>query len=276
MTDSPAARRPPATARAAASLLLGRDGPDGPELFLLARNRSSSFASGALVYPGGAVDEADRNPALRARAQGSENLDDDALAFRIAAIREAFEECGLLLAREEGSAELVGCARVDALKRRYAGALAEHSLDMLALVEAENLVLACDHLVPFAHWITPETQPKRFDTHFFLAGAPADQEARHDGHESTASIWIAPGALVAAADAGKWYVMFPTRLNAQKFGRSATVDDALAAARAAPVVTVMPRGKKVEGGRRLEIPAAAGYGLTVAFVDARGAVTRLG
>ena len=275
MIDSPAAPRP-VPARAAASLLLGRDGPDGPELFLLARSRSSSFASGALVYPGGAVDETDRSPDLRPRAEGSAGLDDDALAFRIAAIREAFEECGLLLARNAGSAELIGRTRVDAIRRRYARSLAEHSLDMLELVEAEDLVLACDHLVPFAHWITPETQPKRFDTHFFLASAPADQEARHDGHESTASIWLTPDALVAAADDGEWFVMFPTRLNAQKVGRSATVADALAAARSAPVVTVMPRGKKVEGGRRLEIPAAAGYGLTAAFVDPRGAVTRLG
>ena len=275
MTNDPAAR-PPAPARAAASILLGRDGPEGPELFLLARNRNSAFASGALVYPGGAVDESDRDPALRARAEGSESLDEEELAFRIAAIREAFEECGILLARVRGSDELVGHEQLDSIKRRFALALADHSLEMLALAEAEDLVLACDHLVPFAHWITPETQPKRFDTHFFLAGAPPDQEARHDGHESIDSVWLTPAALVEAADAGAWYVMFPTRLNAQKFGRSATVADALAAARAAPVVTVMPRGRKVEGGRKLRIPAGAGYGLTEAFVDRRGAVTRLG
>ena len=275
MTNEPTAR-PPVPARAAASLLLGRDGPRGPELFLLARSRNSAFASGALVYPGGTVDESDRNPALRARAEGSENLDEEELAFRIAAIREAFEECGILLARPRGSGELVGRERLDSVKRRFAGDLADHSLDMRALAEAEDLVLACDHLVPFAHWITPETQPKRFDTHFYLAGAPPDQEARHDGHESIDSIWITPAALVDAADRGTWYVMFPTRLNAQKFGRSATVADALAAARAAPVVTVMPRGEKTKGGRRLRIPAGAGYGLTEAFVDPRGAVTRIG
>lgn len=274
--NDPAARPAPVPARAAASLLLGRDGPDGPELFLLARHRDSAFASGALVYPGGSVDEADRNPGLRARADGSEALDAEALAFRVAAIREAFEECGVLLARARGSNELLGRERVDSIKRRFADALAGHSLDLLELAEAEDLVLACDHLIPFAHWITPESQPKRFDTHFFLAGAPPDQEARHDGHESIASLWITPAALVKAADAREWYVMFPTRLNAQKFGQSATVADALAAARAAPVVTVMPSGRKVEGGRKLRIPAGAGYGLTEALVDARGAVTRLG
>ena len=275
-TEREPAARPPVPARAAASLLLGRDGPDGPELFLLARNRDSAFASGALVYPGGAVDEADRNPALRARAEGSDGLGEDDFAFRIAAIREAFEECGILLACARGSNDLVGRGRVDSIKRRFADALADHSLDMLALAEAEDLVLACDHLIPFAHWITPETQPKRFDTHFFLASAPPDQEAKHDGHESVDSVWITPAALVEAADAGAWYVMFPTRLNAQKFGRNATVADAMAAARCAPVVTVMPAGQKVEGGRRLRIPAGAGYGLTEALVDARGAVTRLG
>ena len=275
MNDHPAAP-PPAPARAAASLLLGRDGANGPELFLLARSRASTFASGALVYPGGAVDDADRNPELRAHAQGAEGLEDDALSFRIAAIREAFEECGLLLARARGSSKLIGRERIDAIRLRFAGALADHSLDMLEIAKGEDLVLACDHLVPFAHWITPETQPKRFDTHFFLAAAPPDQEARHDGHGSTDSVWIAPHALVEAADAGEWYVMFPTRLNAQKFGRSATVADAIAAAGKAPVVTVMPSGRKVEGGRRLRIPEEAGYGLTAAFVDSRGAVTRLG
>ena len=267
---------PAVAARPAASLLLARDGSEGPELFLLARSRESAFASGALVYPGGVVDETDRNPALRARTDGADGLGDDDLAFRIAAIREAFEECGLLLARDRGSSDLLGRGRVDAIQRRFAGALADHRLDMLALAEAEDLVFAGDRLVPFAHWITPETQPKRFDTHFFLAGAPPGQEAGHDGHESTASVWITPAALVEAADAGKWYVMFPTRLNAQKFGRSATVADALSAARAAPVVTVMPRGQKVEGGRKLRIPAGAGYGLTEALVDKRGAVTRIG
>ena len=222
------------------------------------------------------MDETDRNPALRERTDGAEALGDDDLAFRVAAIREAFEECGILLARARGSDELIGRGRVESIKRRFAEALAGHRLDMLALAEAEDLVFAGDRLVPFAHWITPETQPKRFDTHFFLAGAPPGQEAGHDGHESTASVWITPAALVEAADAGRWYVMFPTRLNAQKFGRSATVADALAAARAAPVVTVMPSGRKVEGGRKLRIPAGAGYGLTEALVDKRGAVTRLG
>ena len=267
---------PPVPARAAASLLIGRDGANGSELFLLARHRNSTFASGALVYPGGAVDDADRDPGLRACAAGAEDLDDEELAFRIAAVREAFEECGLLFARPRGSDELVEGERVEAIKRRFAAELAGHSLDMRALAEAEDLELACDRLVPFAHWITPETQPKRFDTRFFLAGAPPRQEARHDGHESIDSVWITPAGLVEAADAGTWFVMFPTRLNAQKFGRSATVTEALGAARSAPVVTVMPRGRKVEGGRRLRIPAAAGYGLTEAFVDARGAVTRIG
>ena len=268
--------RTPVRARAAASVLIGRDGPDGSELFLLARSRASGFASGALVFPGGAVDESDRNPALRAWSDGAGCLDEPGLALRVAAIREMFEECGVLLARPRGARGLADGERVAAIRRRFAAALSAHSLDMLELAKREDLALACDRLVPFAHWITPETQPKRFDTHFFLTSAPAGQEARHDGHESVDSVWITPTALVEAADAGERYVMFPTRLNAQKFGRSADVAGALAAARAGPVVTVMPKGRKVEGGRRLRIPAEAGYGLTEALVDRRGVVTRLG
>lgn len=277
MTDRPAdPRPPPAVAREAASLLLAREGPDAPELFMLMRHHDSGFASGALVYPGGAVDEKDRNPALRARADGADQLDDSAFALRIAAIREAFEECGVLLARASGSREIITQARLDPIRRRFADALTTHSLDLHELALAEDLTLACDLLVPFAHWITPESQPKRFDTHFFLAPAPAEQQARHDGRESVDSTWIAPDALIRSADEGKWYVMFPTRLNAMKFGDSGdSVPAALAAAREAKVVTVMPHGEKVEGGRRLKIPAEAGYGFTEALVDRRGSVTRI-
>lgn len=313
-SEPPAAARA-AHARLASSLLLVRDGAQGLELFLLARHPATAFAPGALVYPGGAVDESDRNPALRQRAQGVEEIDDEGLALRIAAIREAFEEGGVLLARPRRSGAdagmaaspepgaggtatppatppgagpdtagspdpdaaggLLGGERVEAIRRRFASRLAGHSLDMAELAEAENLVFACDRLVPFAHWITPESQPRRFDTHFFLAAAPAGQTARHDGHESVDSLWLAPHALVEGANAGKWYVMFPTRMNAEKAGRSRTAASALAAARATPVVTVMPKGRKVEGGRLLRIPAEAGYGVTEVLVDARGAVTPL-
>lgn len=292
------AARPVAPARLASSLLLVRDGAQGLELFLLARHPATAFAPGALVYPGGAVDESDRNPALRQRAQGVAEIDDEGLALRIAAIREAFEEGGILFARPrprgsgadaapaadpdataspdpDAAGALLDDERVEAIRRRFAARLADHSLDMAELAEAEDLAFACDRLVPFAHWITPESQPRRFDTHFFLAAAPAGQTARHDGHESVDSLWIAPGALVEGANAGQWYVMFPTRMNAEKAGRSPTAASALAAARAAPVVTVMPQGRKVEGGRLLRIPAEAGYGVTEVLVDPRGAVTPL-
>ena len=265
----------PVTPREAASVLLARDGPEGCEVFMLARPRQASFASGALVFPGGSVDGGDRDPHLRERADGAGDLDDRSLALRIAAIREAFEECGVLLARRRGERALVDGERVAAIRRRFAADLASHALDVRALVDSEDLVLACDRLVPFAHWITPETQPKRFDTHFFLAAAPPGQTARHDGHEAIDSFWTAPAGLAEKARTADWHVMFPTRLNAEKLGRSATVADAIAAAGAAPVVTVMPKGRKVPGGRRLRIPAEAGYGLTVAHVDARGTVTRI-
>ena len=265
----------PVTPREAASVLLARDGPEGCELFMLARPRQASFASGALVFPGGSVDHGDRDPGLRERADGADGLDERSLALRIAAIREAFEECGVLLARAHGERTIVDGERVAAIRRRFAAELARHALDMRALAESEDLTLACDQLVPFAHWITPETQPKRFDTHFFLAAAPSGHAARHDGHEAIDSFWITPAGLGEKAGRADWHVMFPTRLNAEKLGRSATVAEAFAAARDAPVVTVMPEGQKVAGGRRLRIPAEAGYGLTVAHVDARGSVTRI-
>jgi 8-oxo-dGTP pyrophosphatase MutT (NUDIX family) len=264
MSDATSASPPP---RPASTLLLVRDGASGLEVFVVERHHQIDFAGGATVFPGGKVEPGDQEPGLRARCAGAEGLPDSSLAFRVAAIREAFEECGVLLARSRGQRDLISVARLADLLKRYRAEVREHRVSIARLAAAEDLELACDLLVPFAHWITPEGMPKRFDTHFFLVAAPPDQFAAHDGTESVDSTWLSPRRAIADADAGKRTVIFPTRMNLGKLARSANVAAAIEAARHAPVVTVLPRVERGPAGMVLRIPAEAGYDVVEAPID---------
>ena len=250
----------PAKPRLAATLMLGRDAPGGIELFMVVRHHRIDFATGALVFPGGKVEAADRDPRLRARCRGADALSDEALAIRVACVREAFEEAGVLLAREAGGADYVGPERLAAVSARWRLALEQDRAGMADMAEAEGLELATDALTRFAHWLTPEHMPKRFDTHFYLAEAPPAQAARHDGRESVDSVWVTFDAVVRGQAEGRYTVLFPTRLNMQKLARSADMAEAMTAAAAATVVPVLPQVEPVEGGRIMRIPAEAGYG----------------
>ncbi|MCC6915611.1 MAG: NUDIX domain-containing protein, partial [Rhodospirillaceae bacterium] len=167
--------------RPAATVLLLRDGGAGLEVFMGRRHPLTGFAGDALVFPGGRIDDADRAFARRGVCARVAGEDETATAFRVGALRETFEESGVLLARTNGRPAGAACAPA-----RGGRAFAE-------FLEGEGLVLATDLLVPFAHWITPEGLfPNRFDTMFFLAAAPAGQVAAHDGEELVDSCWIAP------------------------------------------------------------------------------------
>lgn len=245
------ARPVPAPTRPAATVLLLRDGAAGLEVFMVVRHREIEFAGGALVFPGGRVEEDD------AALAGPDPLD----AFRVAGIRETFEECGVLLARPRGGAEMVRAETLLAVEDRHRAALCRGERPLSEILAAEGLEPALDAVVHFAHWITPASRSKRFDTQFFLAAAPEDQLAVHDGSEAVESVWIPPAQAVAEADAGQRRLVFATRKNLEKLARSATVAEALAAARAARVVTVLPEMVRTEaGGWRLRIPLAADYG----------------
>lgn len=247
----------------ASTVLLLRDGADGLEVFMVRRATKMDFAAGALVFPGGKVDPPDRSPMLRDRCGAVAEVDDFQLALRIAAVRETFEECGVLLARSRGEREIVPVERVRALEAKYRDALMRDEIGIDAIVEAENLDLACDLLVYYAHWITPVIRPKRFDTHFFLAPAPDGQAALHDGSESLDSLWTRPQTAIDSFVAGGYQVMFPTYCNLKKLDRSRTVAEALDRARNEPVVTVLGQHRKMpDGTRHVVIPKAAGYGVT--------------
>ncbi|MCW5729369.1 MAG: NUDIX hydrolase [Alphaproteobacteria bacterium] len=265
MTDSkdgqPAARSPIPSS----TILLLRDGPAGLEVFMVKRHREVDFASGALVFPGGKVDRRDADPDLLERARTAmPETDEEELCFRIAAIREAFEECAILLCRRGG--RLIGATEADDIAARHRDRLNAGAIGFGDIVRAEDLVPACDLLVPFARWVTPVNLPKRFDTWFYLAAAPEDQVTAHDGREAVDSVWISPLALLREAEAKRATVVFATRMNLAKLGRSATVPAAMAAARADRIVTVMPEFGETPAGPVLRIPLEAGYGVSEVVV----------
>ena len=240
---------------------------------MVVRHPGIEFAAGALVFPGGAVDRCDRIDSMRDRVPaGMHGLDEQELAWRVAAVREVFEECGVLLARGQGESTFVSARRLNDISARFREELSNHSLDIAALAVSEELELACDGLIPFAHWVTPASRPKRFDTRFYLAAAPCDQLARHDGHESVDSLWGKPATICAEADQGKWHLRFPTRMNLEKLAASEDVEQALAAAAGTELVKILAEAEPVDGGSGVRIPREAGYGITEAIIDDRGIV----
>jgi 8-oxo-dGTP pyrophosphatase MutT (NUDIX family) len=221
----------------AATLLLLRDGAAGLEVLMLERHRDAFFSS-ALVFPGGRLDPAD----------GASGED---ASFRVAAIRETYEEAGVLFARGKSGQALLRAGDVAALEGR----------DFVALVAGGEIALAADLLVPFAHWITPARSPKRYDTRFFLARAPEGQSAAADGHEAVEILWLTPRAALAEADAGRRRLVFATRLNLMRLAASATVAAALAASAASAhkIAPISPEMYDTPSGPRIRIPEGLGY-----------------
>lgn len=224
-----------APAHLAATLLLIRDGADGLEVLMVRRHHEIDFASGALVFPGGRLARGDYEAG--ARCAGLDGLSNEQAALRVGAIREAFEESGLLLARERGAASFIAGPRAQRLGQLYRQRLDLGEIGIATMLDTEDLVLACDELVHYAHWITPAHLPKRFDTHFYLAAAPGQQTAMHDGKEMIDSEWLRPDEALAHYRAGTRKIMLATRHSLERLGRSRTVAEALDEARSQPVVT---------------------------------------
>jgi 8-oxo-dGTP pyrophosphatase MutT (NUDIX family) len=258
-----------AVARPAATIVLLRDGRDGLEVFMVVRHHAIDFASGALVFPGGRVDENDFALAANGTlCPNPDGLSTDAMAFRLAAIRETFEECGVLFARPSHTVILIDGETLREVERTHRAPLAEGRISFDSVLTAFNLLPATDLLTYFAHWITPRNQPKRYDTHFFLAEAPAEHLAVHDGAESVDSVWMTPRQVLADTAAGRFKLVFATQMNLMKLAHYATAAEAIAAARKETVVTVLPEVTAIDGTRRvLRIPIEAGYGAAEFMVD---------
>lgn len=249
----PLADKAPVPAVPAATLLLTRDSAEGIEVLLATRHTAAGFAAGAAVFPGGKLDADDYRRAKADRAGDP---------YRIAAIRETFEESGILLARRVNTGAMLSGADLADLVSQQPG-----PEDFGTFVDRASLALATDLLVPFAHWITPVDQPKRYDTRFFLAVAPPGQTARHDGHEAVEVHWLTPAGAIAAARKGRIKLVMATRLNLLKLGRSKTVTGALEAARRSEIVTVQPELVQTADGPVFLIPASADYGVTDVLVS---------
>ena len=262
MTE-PSQKAPPVP-RPATTVLLVRPSKPGDaasalEVFMVVRHQQIDAFSGALVFPGGKLEEADGDPRLRARCGGADKISDGELKFRIAGVREAFEECGILLARKPGQRAVVGAADLKGIEQRWRAKLAEDEASIVDLVEAEDLELATDLMTPYAHWITPTFAPRRFDTWFFLAEAPEDQIALHDGSESVDSVWIGAQAAIDEAKAGRRTLVHATTKNLELLAEAKTVAEALSQASQRKVVTVQPWVEERDGKRFLHIPPDAGY-----------------
>jgi|SRR6185437_2779857 len=256
MSDKPAAVPVPA-----ATILLLRDGDAGLEVFMVKRHHQIDFVAGALVFPGGKLEKGDSDAALAAHVDCDPTWTADMRALGAGAIREAFEESGILLARDARTGAFVTAERLEELQH-YRPLLDKREVALTDMLAKQNLRLALDQLVHFAHWITPANMPKRFDTHFFLAVSPVGHAGSHDGRESVDSIWITPGEAIS--DRKRWNVIFPTKLNLMKLDKSKRVDAAIAAARAGRVLPVTPWVENGPDGQILKIRDDAGYAQTSA------------
>ena len=231
----------PVPVRDAATVALLRDAPAGPEVYLLRRVRGMAFAGGMHVFPGGAVDPADADaPEL---AWAGPSAAEWALAFRCdeplaralvcAAVRETFEESGVLLAGPTADALLDDVSTDDWEADRVA--LEARTLSLSELLARRRLVLRADLLRPLAHWITPEAEARRFDTRFFAARVPAGQVCRVAGTEADSRLWVRPADALADGLA----LMPPTRAVLEDLARFDDVAGSLAAPRS--IRTVLPR-----------------------------------
>jgi 8-oxo-dGTP pyrophosphatase MutT (NUDIX family) len=262
MTDTPKKEPPPA--RPATTVLLLRPSKPGDagsplEVFMVVRHHAIDAFSGALVFPGGKLEEADGDLRLKARCAGADKISAGELKFRIAGVREAFEECGILLARKRGQRNLIAAADLKGIEEKWRAKLTKDEASIVDLVEAEDLEIATDLMTPFAHWITPIFAPKRFDTWFYLAEAPEDQLALHDGSESVDSVWIGAQAAIDEAAAGKRTLVHATTKNLELLAEGGTVTGALSQASERKIVTVQPWVETRDGKRFLHLPPNAGY-----------------
>jgi 8-oxo-dGTP pyrophosphatase MutT (NUDIX family) len=240
------------------------------EVFMVRRDSRMGFLGGAHVFPGGALDERDCCDECLGLCEGFECLGpterlhasaNRAQGLLVAAVRELFEEAGILLARAGDGAWVNLDEDSERAHRLKAGreALSQGSGDLAALLSGEGLHIDVSGLRFFAHWITPEREKKRFDTRFFLARAPERQSARHCDIESTAGEWLAPAAALARYHAREIELVPPTIACLESLATFGGIDAALASYTSADVPCILP--KLALGGDEITIlyPGDADY-----------------
>lgn len=238
--------REPATPKDAATVVVVRDAQGGIELFCVKRHTASGFLGGAVVFPGGKLSEADRSPEweratteLRARARSVADDPTTARAFAVAALRELFEEAGILPVAG-GALDDAGIERLRAELAEKTAGKRDGAAEFLALVSAHGLVLDAGGLEVMARWITPAAEERRYDTRFYVLAAPRGQSGRHDEHETTSSFWATPQEIIRAWERDEIFLAPPTVRTIELLARAASVAEALALASREPLTPTCP------------------------------------
>lgn len=238
--------------RLAATAIIVRDRPGmSPDILMVERARSMAFAAGALVFPGGAVDPAD----LDLAAALARTVDVEESAARLAAVRETLEESGLGI----GFVTPPDQAQVTQMR-----AALGNGASLASLVAEHGLELALDQLIPFSRWhpALGENVSRIFDTRFYVARAPAGQEASADLTENVRLFWSSAEATIARCDAGEGRIIFPTRRNLERLAQFDSFDALAAHAIATPVEKIRPWIEERDGECHLCIPDHLGYPVT--------------
>jgi len=262
--------------RTASTIILLRDAESGPEVFLAKRHIKSDFVGGAHVFPGGVVEPADAlDEALCAgrtddSASKALELPRGGLAYWVAAIRECFEEAGMLLDYDsQGRILAFEGEHIGERFRSYRRALNANQMSFAGMLLRERLKLATDRVYYWGHWVTPEGEPRRYDTRFFLAVAPERQTAAHDGRELTDSAWVPPAVALEKARTREWTIIFPTVRNLMLLNAFQTARDAESYARQLRnIPMILPRVVSDEKGTRILMPGDEGYERESATADA--------
>ncbi len=252
--------RTPARPRPAATLVLLREGETGPEILLLRRNPTTRFAPGAYVFPGGAVDAGDGNEALLRRWDGlsvqaaqvrlrtETGEEPTAIAYYAAAVREAFEETGLLVGGPAGLS--------NRSVRRARKCLLDGVRSFAEVLEDLDTRLDGRNLEYIAHWVTPVAAPRRYDTRFFAAEVPPAARAVPDEREMTGAVWLTPATALARHREGRLPMIFPTVRTLEALQALDSVSEIMAFYRNRPIPRTQPEVVRAADGVHLRIPSA--------------------
>jgi 8-oxo-dGTP pyrophosphatase MutT (NUDIX family) len=260
--DILAGHHAPAEPRDAATVMLLRPGPSGLEVYMLRRQATMAFAPGAYVFPGGSVDarDADEQVAWAGpdAAEWGQIFDAPpslARALVCAAVRETFEESGVLLAGQSADSVVADTTSDEWEADRQA--LLDRSVSLAELLGRRGLVLRADLLRPWSRWITPVVEPRRFDTRFFAAALPAGQRTRDVSGEASEVAWVRPGEALQAGKRGEIRLFPPTAVTLSELADCGAVETALSGPR--QVAPIIPEVQLREGAVWLTVPGLFGY-----------------
>jgi 8-oxo-dGTP pyrophosphatase MutT (NUDIX family) len=262
------------TPKNAATIILLKDKePEGFEVFLLKRHEKSSFMGGNFVYPGGRVDRDDGSLEICSFSKGitfeeaqkilGEKISpEESFAHWIAGIRELFEEAGVLLAYDQkGNLFQIRNREEQEKWSQYRESLQKSKISICEMAQREKLLFALDQLHYYAHWITPEARPERFDTRFFLARYPLGQEASHDQKETTAGIWITPQKALEENLKGEVFLSPPTLKTLEDLSRFKTIEDVFYSLESREVQPILPILTKISDNPLIIFPWDPEYAL---------------